>query len=75
MEGYDVRTDCDGESGLGQTRADPPDPVRLDVMLPGMDGYEVCGRVQDDPVLARVPVIMRTARATANLDRDGRARP
>jgi CheY-like chemotaxis protein len=75
LEGYNVRTDRDGASGFEQMRADPPDRVLLDVMLTGMDGYEVCSHMRTDPVLARIPVKMPTARATAILDRDGRARP
>jgi DNA-binding response OmpR family regulator len=49
----------DPESGLRRLRADPPDLVILDVMLPGMDGFEVCRRIREE---SQLPVIMLTAR-------------
>jgi two-component system response regulator MtrA len=57
--GHDVRTACTGEDGLCELRASPPDLVVLDLMLPGIDGLEVCRRVR---AASEVPVIMLTAR-------------
>jgi two-component system, OmpR family, response regulator MtrA len=57
--GHDVRTAETGEDGLRDLRASTPDLVVLDLMLPGMDGVEVCRRVRS---VSEVPVIMLTAR-------------
>jgi DNA-binding response OmpR family regulator len=58
-EGATVLVRADGESGLSEAIEDPPDVVVLDLMLPGLDGLEVCRRIQ---ALAPVPVIMLTAK-------------
>ena len=58
--GYRVRAVESGEQGLELLRADPPDVVVLDLMLPGMDGFEVCRRIR---ALGEVPIIMLTARS------------
>ncbi len=59
-EGYRVATADDGQ-GLALALADPPDLVLLDVMMPGMDGIEVCQRLRADPRTAAVPVVFLTA--------------
>lgn len=58
-EGAIVTVCSDGERGLETAVADPPDLVVLDLMLPGLDGLEVCRRIQ---ALAPVPVVMLTAK-------------
>jgi len=58
-EGYEVDTAADGPSGLEQALASPPDLMVLDLMLPGLDGVEVCRRLRQAHSL---PVIMLTAR-------------
>ena len=58
-EGALVTVRADGEAGLAAALADPPDLVVLDLMLPGLDGLEVCRRIQ---ALAPVPVVMLTAK-------------
>ncbi|MBN9099204.1 MULTISPECIES: response regulator transcription factor [unclassified Pseudonocardia] len=58
-EGFGVDIAHDGPSAVESVRADPPDLVVLDVMLPGYDGLEVCRRIQAD---RPVPVLMLTAR-------------
>jgi DNA-binding response OmpR family regulator len=58
-EGFAVESVGDGRLGLERALRDPPDLVVLDLMLPGMDGLEVCRRLR---ALAPVPVIMLTAR-------------
>jgi DNA-binding response OmpR family regulator len=58
-EGCIVEVRADGEAGLEAALADPPDLVVLDLMLPGLDGLEVCRRIQ---ALAPVPVVMLTAK-------------
>jgi two-component system response regulator MtrA len=57
--GHDVRTADTGERGLDEFRASTPHLVVLDVMLPGIDGFEVCRRIR---ATSEVPVIMLTAR-------------
>ncbi|MEU1621662.1 response regulator transcription factor [Streptomyces sp. NPDC005722] len=57
--GFDVDVAPDGPSAVARAAARPPDLVVLDLMLPGMDGLEVCRRIRDD---GPVPVIMLTAR-------------
>jgi DNA-binding response OmpR family regulator len=61
-EGYEVITASDGEDGLKKARALHPDLMILDVMLPKMDGYKVCGLLKNDARYSRVPIIMFTAR-------------
>jgi DNA-binding NtrC family response regulator len=59
--GYRVRVAPDGESALEQLQYSPPDLVLLDVMMPGMDGYETCRRLRQLPKLEQLPVIFMTA--------------
>ncbi len=61
-EGYLVVASRNGEEGLDRIRKENPDLVLLDLMLPGLDGLEVCKRLQADPVTAAIPVIMVTAK-------------
>ena len=60
--GYEVRTAADGPAALESARRQPPDLIVLDVMMPGLDGTEVCRRLKADPKTAKVPVVMLTAR-------------
>lgn len=60
-EGYRLEFAASGAAGLGLAAAVEPDVILLDVMMPGMDGFEVCHRLRADPELAGVPVIMITA--------------
>ncbi len=59
FEGYRVDTAEDGETGLDLARDNPPDLVLLDLMLPGLDGLEVCRRIR---MVSEVPILMLTAR-------------
>jgi DNA-binding response OmpR family regulator len=52
-----------GEEALIKAADNRPDAIVLDVMMPGLDGYEVCGRLRADPELQGVPVVFLTARA------------
>jgi two-component system alkaline phosphatase synthesis response regulator PhoP len=63
-DGYAVREAESGEDALAALAAERPALVVLDVMLPGVDGLEVCRRLRADPATATIPVIMLTARAT-----------
>jgi putative two-component system response regulator len=58
---YDVSVAIDGESALEAVAESPPDLILLDIMMPGIDGYEVCRRLKEDPRYARIPVVFLTA--------------
>ncbi len=58
---YEVATANNGEAALEKIAQSPPDIVLLDVMMPGMDGYEVCRRIRQNEKTAQLPVIMVTA--------------
>jgi phosphate regulon transcriptional regulator PhoB len=61
-EGFQVAKARTGGEALRQIRAAPPDLVVLDLMLPELDGLEVCRRLRRDPATATLPVVMLTAR-------------
>jgi DNA-binding response OmpR family regulator len=61
-EGYEVEVAHDGESALELAARRPPDLVVLDLMLPGMDGYEVCRRLRESPATASTRIVVVTAR-------------
>lgn len=64
-EGYVHDRIASGTEALPRIRATHPDLVLLDVMLPGVSGYEVCQSVRLDPSLAEVKILMMTARGSA----------
>ena len=66
--GYAVSTATDGAEALKKARAQTPDLIVLDVMLPEMDGFEICKTLRLDPVTAKLPIVMLTAKA-AEIDR------
>src|SRR3990172_1701892 len=61
-EGYRIRAESNGLDGLRAAREATPTVVILDVMLPGMDGYEVCRRLRDTDTTATLPILMLTAK-------------
>ena len=61
--GYQVVTAYDGREALEKVKAEEPDLIVLDVMMPYMDGFEVLKNLKADPVTAEIPVIMLTAKA------------
>jgi len=60
---YDVLEAEDGQMGLDKARADKPDLVILDLMLPKLDGFKVCRMLKFDEKHKHIPIIMFTARA------------
>jgi two-component system cell cycle response regulator len=60
-EYFDVVTAGSGPEALSIIEKEKPDIVLLDVMMPGMDGFEVCRRIKTNPVLSHIPVVMVTA--------------
>ena len=61
-EGFRVLSSREGDEGVRIARRDAPDLVLLDLMLPGLDGLEVCRRLKTDPVTSDIPIIMVTAK-------------
>lgn len=61
--GYELVTVTDGQQALDRIREDPPFLALLDVMMPEMDGLDVCRTVKADPDLQHIPVFLVTARA------------
>jgi adenylate cyclase len=59
--GYEVCSAQSGEEALAAIAERPPDLILLDIVMPGMDGYEVCRRIRADPTTAFLPVVMITA--------------
>lgn len=69
LEEFDVVTAEDGRTALDVVANDTIDVVVLDVMMPGIDGFEVCERLKKDPETSGIPVILLTAK-TAPEDRE-----
>jgi len=63
---WNVRTAPDGPAGIALVKQLRPDIVLVDLMMPGMDGYEVCRRLAADDATKRIPIVLLTARQ--NLD-------
>jgi DNA-binding response OmpR family regulator len=62
-EGIGVSEAGDGPGGLALARAQQPDVILLDVMMPGLDGWRVAEMLLDDPVTSEIPIVFLTARA------------
>jgi two-component system alkaline phosphatase synthesis response regulator PhoP len=63
-EGFEVIGAGDGESGLRQARQNKPDVIIIDLMLPGMDGLEVCRLLRSGDETAHIPLVMLTAKGS-----------
>jgi adenylate cyclase len=61
VKGYAVATAATGEEALAKMSTEKPDLVLLDVMMPGLSGYEVCARIRADPATALLPVVLVTS--------------
>jgi len=64
-EGYEVLTAGNGLEGLNKINRDQPDLVVLDVMLPGIDGYEIARRIRSQPETAKLPILMLSGKVRA----------
>src|SRR5688572_14477673 len=60
-QGYRVRPAPGGERALASIQKEPPDLILLDILMPEMDGYEVCRRLKENPRLQHIPVIFISA--------------
>jgi two-component system OmpR family response regulator len=63
LDGFDVSTAGRGEEAIELAVATPPDIILLDIMMPGLDGYQVCRRLREIPALTDIPVLFLSARA------------
>jgi DNA-binding response OmpR family regulator len=63
MEGHEVLTAGDGHEALARLREAAPEVVLLDVMMPGLDGWQVCEQVRADASIANTPIVFLSARA------------
>lgn len=70
-EGYEIVTAYDGKTGIAKAVSDTPDLILLDVMMPEMNGIEVCKALKQDPVTADIPIIMVTAKSGAEDAKEG----
>jgi two-component system, OmpR family, alkaline phosphatase synthesis response regulator PhoP len=61
-DGYRVKSSLTGEEGYRAAKAEPPDLIVLDLMLPGLDGLELCRLMKADPKVKHVPIVMLTAK-------------
>jgi len=68
---YDIAVAMDGEGALEAVEEEPPDLILLDIMMPDMDGYEVCKRLKDNPKTADIPVIFLSALTEADEKQKG----
>ena len=62
MEGYEVLTALDGEQALERLKSDKPDLIVLDIMMPKVDGYEVCRTIKTNAETQHIPVILLSAK-------------
>jgi two-component system alkaline phosphatase synthesis response regulator PhoP len=64
-EGYEVLTAVNGLEGLTKAKGENPDLLILDVMLPGIDGFEICHRLRAESQTAQLPILMLSAKGQA----------
>jgi len=64
--GYDVISSHDGRQCLDMVRSEKPDLIILDLMLPSLNGYEVCHALRSDPVHKNIPIVMLSAKGKFN---------
>lgn len=62
-EGFDVSIASDGIEGLNKVKAERPNLIVLDIMLPKLDGFQICRMLKFDDKYKKIPIIMLTARA------------
>jgi DNA-binding response OmpR family regulator len=67
VEGYEVGLVDNGMDALEQVVESPPDLILLDVMMPGMDGYEVTRRIRKNPEISYIPILLITAHHDASV--------
>ncbi len=63
FEGFEITTAPDGKAALEQIPVDKPDLVLLDIMMPAVNGYQVCRELKEDPDTSSIPILMLTAKS------------
>lgn len=63
VEGFDVVVAMDGQEGLAKAQAEAPDLIILDLMLPKLNGYEICTMLKQDTRYQNIPIVLFTAKA------------
>ncbi|MBI4711191.1 MAG: response regulator [Candidatus Omnitrophica bacterium] len=71
--GYAVISAMDGEQGLKKASEEKPDLILLDVLMPGIDGLEVCRRLRKDPATKHIPIVATTAAGADDIELQCRA--
>lgn len=66
--GYTVVSAADGEEGLRKAFEEKPDLILMDVLMPGLDGFEVCRRLRKDPATKHIPIISTTAAGVDDIE-------
>ncbi|MFH0984055.1 MAG: response regulator [Candidatus Omnitrophota bacterium] len=66
--GYTVVSASDGEEGLKKAVEEKPDLILMDVLMPGLDGFEVCRRLRKNPVTKHIPIISTTAAGVDDIE-------
>ena len=64
--GFEAVTAFDGSEALERVREQKPDLIILDIVMPGLDGYDVCRALRKDPDTAKIPVLLLTVKGQAN---------
>jgi CheY-like chemotaxis protein len=64
-EVYDIAVAMDGESALEIVAEEPPDLILLDIMMPGMDGFEVCERLKKEDMTRNIPIMFLSGKTDA----------
>lgn len=67
--GYDILSAPDGQEGVDMTKKHKPDLILLDIIMPKMDGYEVCKKLKADPETKEIPIIIFTASQQRELEK------
>ncbi len=70
-EGFEVLTAYDGQAGIDKCTSEKPDLVLLDVMMPEITGLEVCSHLVNNPETSAIPIILVTAKSTAEDTKEG----
>jgi len=71
VEGFDVLVAMDGQEGLAKAQAEHPDLIVLDLMLPKLNGYEVCTLLKQDTRYQKIPIVLFTAKTQEKDERLG----
>lgn len=69
--GYETISGCDGQEALQKARSEKPDLIILDVMMPKLDGYQVCATLKQDVRFQKIPIILFTAKSGEEAERIG----